>query len=109
MDSDNFLVVSSNSIENKNIEEYLGIVVGSTVRARNVGSDFFATLNNLVGGEVVSYSRLLERARDQAYERMIQEAKEKGANGIINFRFQTSQIVQGASEVMAYGTAVKIS
>ena len=109
MDSDNFLVVSSNSIENKNIEEYLGIVVGSTVRARNVGSDFFASLKNLVGGEVVSYSRLLERARDQAYERMIQEAKEKGANGIINFRFQTSQIVQGASEVMAYGTAVKIS
>ena len=78
MDSDNFLVVSSNSIENKNIEEYIGIVVGSTVRARNVGSDFFATLKNLVGGEVVSYSRLLERARDQAYERMIREAKEKG-------------------------------
>ena len=109
MDSDNFLVVSSSSIDNKKIEEYLGIVVGSTVRARNVGSDFFATLKNLVGGEVLSYSRLLERARDQAYERMIQEAKEKGANGVINFRFQTSQIVQGASEVMAYGTAVKIS
>ena len=79
------------------------------MRARNGGSDFFATLKNLVGGEVVSYSRLLERARDQAYERMFQEAIEKGANGIINFRFQTSQIVQGASEVMAYGTAVKIS
>jgi|TARA_B100001939_G_scaffold169635_1_gene146315 uncharacterized protein YbjQ (UPF0145 family) len=109
MDSNNFLVVSSSSIDNKKIEEYLGIVVGSTVRARNVGSDFFASLKNLVGGEVVSYSRLLERARDQAYKRMIQEAKEKGANGIINFRFQTSQIVQGASEVMAYGTAVKIS
>ena len=77
MDSDNFLVVSSSSIDNKKIEEYLGIVVGSTVRARNVGSDFFASLKNLVGGEVVSYSRLLERARDQAYKRMIQEAKEK--------------------------------
>ena len=109
MDSDNFLVVSSNSIENKNIEEYLGRAVVSTEIAINCGSDFVATLKNLVGGEVVSYSRLLERARDQAYERMIQEAKEKGANGIINFRFQTSQIVQGASEVMAYGTAVKIS
>ena len=59
MDSDNFLVVSSNSIENKNIEEYLGIVVGSTVRARNVGSDFFASLKNLVGGEVVSYIQVL--------------------------------------------------
>ena len=73
MDSNNFLVVSTNSVENKNIDEYLGIVVGSTVRARNVGSDFFATLKNLVGGEVVSYSRLLERARDQAYERMIKD------------------------------------
>ena len=109
MDSDNFLVVSTNSVENKNIDEYLGIVVGSTVRARNAASDFFATLKNIVGGEVVSYSKLLERARDQAYERMIKEAKQKGANGIINFRFQTSQIVQGASEVMAYGTAVRIS
>ena len=109
MDSDNFLVVSSNTVDNKNIDEYLGVVVGSTVRARNVGSDIFAWLKNIVGGEVVSYSRLLERARDQAYERMIKEAKKKGANGIINFRFQTSQIVQGASEVMAYGTAVRIS
>ena len=109
MDSHNFLVVSSNLIENKKIDEYLGIVVGSTVRARNFGSDIFASLKNIVGGEVISYSRLLERARDQAYERMINEAKDRGANGIICFRFQTSQIVQGASEVMAYGTAVKIS
>ena len=109
MDSDNFLVVSSNTVDNKNIDEYLGVVVGSTVRARNFGSDFFASLKNIVGGEVVSYSRLLERARDQAYERMITEAKERGANCIICLRFQTSQIVQGASEVMAYGTAVKIS
>ena len=109
MDSDNFLVVSSNTVDNKNIDEYLGVVVGSTVRARNFGSDIFAFLKNIVGGEVVSYSRLLERARDQAYERMITEAKERGANCIICFRFQTSQIVQGASEVMAYGTAVKIS
>ena len=73
MDSDNFLVVSSNTVDNKNIDEYLGVVVGSTVRARNFGSDFFASLKNIVGGEVVSYSRLLERARDQAYERMITE------------------------------------
>ena len=80
MESDNLLVVSSSSIDNKNIDEYLGIVVGSTVRARNVGSDIFAGLKNLVGGEVVGYSRLLERARNQAYERMIEEAKSKGAN-----------------------------
>ena len=109
MDNGNFLVVSSDSIKNKNIDEYLGIVVGSTVRARNFGSDALAFMKNIIGGEVVSYSKLLKRSRDQAYERMIREAKDRGANGIVCFRFQTSQIVQGASEVMAYGTAVKIS
>ena len=103
------IVLTTYDISNVEIEKHLGIVQGSTVRARNFGSDIFASLKNIVGGEVISYSRLLERARDQAYERMINEAKERGANGIICFRFQTSQIVQGASEVMAYGTAVKIS
>ena len=103
------LVLTTYDIKNVEVVEHIGIVEGSAVRARNFGSDIFASLKNIVGGEVVGYSRLLERARDQAYERMITEAKERGANCIICFRFQTSQIVQGASEVMAYGTAVKIS
>jgi uncharacterized protein YbjQ (UPF0145 family) len=86
----------------------LGIVVGGTVRARNVGSDILAGLKNLVGGELQSYSKLLAAAREEALERMKQDAVKLGANAVINFRFQTSTISQGASEVIAYGTAVII-
>jgi len=107
MDED-IMVVSSNQIEGRPIKEYLGIVAGSIVKSRNAGSDMFASLKSLVGGELVGYSTLLQRARDDAYGRMIENAKSKGANAIIAFRFQTSTITQGASEVVAYGTAVKI-
>tara|TARA_Y100000590_G_C15689507_1_gene1002901 strand:- start:863 stop:1180 length:318 start_codon:yes stop_codon:yes gene_type:complete len=102
------LVLSSPSVENRNITSYLGIVTGSTVRARHVGSDILASLKNLVGGELQSYSKLLSSARDEAMERMVEEAKSKGADAVINFRFQTSTIAPGASEVIAYGTAVKL-
>ena len=83
-------------------------MTGSTVRARNVGSDILANLKNLVGGELISYSRLLEGARDEALSRMIETATSMGANAVVNFRFQTSTITPGASEVIAYGTAVKL-
>ena len=103
-----FLVVSSNDIDGAEIIDYVGIVQGSTVRSRNVGSDVFAGLKNLVGGELVGYSKLLQTSRDQAYQRMLDDAKAKGANAIVCFRFQTSTITQGASEILAYGTGVKI-
>jgi uncharacterized protein YbjQ (UPF0145 family) len=106
--TENILVVSSNEIAGKNIFEHIGIVQGSTVRSRNVGSDMFATLKNIVGGELVGYSKLLASAREQAYERMLIDAKSKGANAIVGFRFQTSTITSGASEILAYGTGVKI-
>lgn len=106
---ENFQVVSTNTIEGSEIIEYVGIVQGSTVRSRNVGSDIFANLKNLVGGELVGYSKLLQASRDQAYHRMLEDAKAKGANAIICFRFQTSTITQGASEILAYGTGVKIN
>jgi uncharacterized protein YbjQ (UPF0145 family) len=106
--TENIIVVSSNEIAGKNIFEHIGIVQGSTVRSRNVGSDMFATLKNIVGGELVGYSKLLASAREQAYERMLIDAKSKGANAIVCFRFQTSTITQGASEILAYGTGVKI-
>jgi uncharacterized protein YbjQ (UPF0145 family) len=106
---ENFPVVSTNTIEGSEIIEYVGIVQGSTVRSRNFGSDIFATLKNLVGGELVGYSKLLQASRDQAYHRMLEDAKAKGANAIICFRFQTSTITQGASEILAYGTGVKIN
>jgi len=102
------LVVSTPQIENKEVTSYLGIVTGSTVRARNVGSDILASLKNLVGGELQSYSKLLAAARLEAMERMIVEAKKLEADAVINFRFQTSTISPGASEVIAYGTAVKL-
>lgn len=106
--TENIIVVSSNEIAGKNIFEHIGIVQGSTVRSRNVGSDMFATLKNIVGGELVGYSKLLASAREQAYERMLIDAKSKGANAIVGFRFQTSTITSGASEILAYGTGVKI-
>jgi uncharacterized protein YbjQ (UPF0145 family) len=106
---ENFIVVSSNEISQFEIKEHIGVVQGSTVRGRNVGADMFAGLKNMIGGEIVSYSKLLKASREQAYERMIIDAKSKGANAIIAFRFQTSNITQGASEVLAYGTGVKIS
>ena len=106
--TENIIVVSSNEIAGKNILEHIGIVKGSTVRSRNFGSDMFASLKNIVGGELVGYSKLLASAREQAYERMLIDAKSKGANAIVGFRFQTSTITQGASEILAYGTGVKI-
>lgn len=102
------LITSTPSLEGENISEYLGIVIGSTVRARHIGTDILATLKNIVGGELKSYSILLEAAREEALERMIKKAKALNANAVVNFRFQTSTIAPGASEVIAYGTAVKI-
>tara|TARA_B110000444_G_scaffold146655_1_gene137084 strand:+ start:3539 stop:3862 length:324 start_codon:yes stop_codon:yes gene_type:complete len=106
--TENFLVVSANDIVGTEIKDYVGIVQGSTVRSKNIGSDIFANLKNIIGGELVGYSNLLATSREQAYERMVADAKSKGANAIIGFRFQTSTITQGASEILAYGTGIKI-
>ncbi|MDA9082459.1 YbjQ family protein [Gammaproteobacteria bacterium] len=103
------LVSTTPSIEGKRIQTYHGIVTGSTVRARHIGTDILATLKNIVGGELKSYSILLTAAREEAMERMIAKGTEQNANAIINFRFQTSTIAPGASEVIAYGTAVTLS
>ena len=106
--TENFLVVSANDIVGTEIKDYVGIVQGSTVRSKNIGSDIFANLKNIIGGELVGYSNLLATSREQAYERMVADARLKGANAIIGFRFQTSTITQGASEILAYGTGIKI-
>ena len=98
-------VVTTYDIEGVEILEHIGLVQGSTVRARNFG--IFASLKNVIGGELVGYSKLLKTSRDQAYTRMIEDAKSKGANAILGFRFQTSTVAQGAAEILAYGTAVK--
>ena len=102
------IVVTTYDIEDIIIKEHIGLVQGSTVRARNLGSDFLANIKNIVGGELVGYSKLLQTSREQAYSRMIEDAKSKEADAILGFRFQTSTIAQGAAEILAYGTAVKI-
>ncbi|MDB9967422.1 YbjQ family protein [Gammaproteobacteria bacterium] len=103
------LVLTTPSIEGKSIQAYHGIVTGSTVRARHLGTDILATLKNLVDGELKSYSILLTAAREESMERMITNAAELNANAVISFRFQTSTIAPGASEVIAYGTAVSLA
>jgi uncharacterized protein YbjQ (UPF0145 family) len=101
------IISTTDNIPNKEIEEILGIVRGSTVRARNIGRDFFAGLKNIVGGEIEEYTKLQAQAREQAIERLKQDAKRLGANAVVNVRFTSSTIMQGASEILAYGTAVK--
>lgn len=96
------------SVPGKTIVEHYGLVSGSTVQAKNVGRDIMAGLKNIVGGELKGYTELLQNARDQATERMIEQAKEVGANAIINIRFSTSSVAQGAAEIYVYGTAVKV-
>ena len=85
----------------------MGIARGSTVRARNIGRDIFAGLKNIVGGEIEEYTKLQAQSREQAMQRMVKDAERLGADAVINVRFGTSMVMQGAAEMLAYGTAVK--
>ena len=102
------ILSNTESIPKREIVEIVGIARGSTVRARNVGRDIFAGLKNIVGGEITEYTRLQAQSREQAMQRMIDDAKTLNADAIINIRFTTSMVMQGASEILAYGTAVKL-
>ena len=95
-------------IPGKRVVRHLGLVQGSTVRAKNVGRDILASLKNLVGGELKGYTELLNEAREEATSRMVRQAEAAGANAILNVRFSTSSITQGAAELFAYGTAVVV-
>ena len=99
---------NTETIENQKITETLGIARGSTVRSRNIGRDIFASLKNIVGGEIEEYTKLQADAREQALQRMISDAQKLGADAVVNVRFTTSVVAQGASEMLAYGTAVKL-
>ena len=103
------IITTSENIPNREITDILGIARGSTVRARNLGRDIFAAFKNVVGGEIEEYTKLQADAREQALERMIADAINLNADAIINLRFSTSLIMQGASEMLAYGTAVKLA
>ena len=107
--SPSIILSNTESIPGKTIVEFYGVVTGNTVRAKHLGRDIMAGLKNIVGGELVGYTELLQDSRQEATERMIQQAQSMGANASINVRFATSSIAQGASELFAYGTAVRVS
>ena len=102
------ILSTTDFIPGKEIVEILGIARGSTVRARNIVRDIFAGLKNIVGGEIEEYTKLQAESREQAIQRMNEDAEQLNADAIINVRFTTSVIMQGAAELLAYGTAVKL-
>ena len=99
-------MVTTDFVPGKTIKKTLGLVRGNTIRARHIGKDITAALRNIVGGEIRDYTKMMAESREQALDRMVEEAKELGANAVLNIRFATSMIMQSASEILAYGTAV---
>jgi uncharacterized protein YbjQ (UPF0145 family) len=102
------ILTTLEGVPGKTIIEHYGIVQGSTIRAKHIGKDIMAGLKNIVGGELKGYTELLQESRQEALDRMVQQAKEMGANAVVNIRFATSSVAQGAAELFAYGTAVKV-
>lgn len=100
------IVVTSDTIHRQRIVRNLGLVRGNTIRARHVGKDILAAFRNMVGGEVSEYTKMMAESREQALDRMVEEAEGLGANAIVSVRFVTSMVMQGAAELLAYGTAV---
>ena len=100
------IVVTSESVAGFRVEKTLGLVRGGTIRARHIGRDLVASLRNLAGGELYEYSKLLAESREQAIDRMVEEARVLGANAVITVRFQSAEVSRGAAEMVSYGTAV---
>ncbi|MDI3502404.1 MAG: hypothetical protein PWR09_529 [Archaeoglobi archaeon] len=102
------IVTTTDFVPGYEVSEILGVVFGNTVRAKHIGKDITAALKNIVGGELKEYAEMLRDAREEAMNRMINEAKKLGADAVLNVRFTTSQTMTGAAELLAYGTAVKL-
>ncbi len=100
------IIITAERIEGKNITRTVGLVRGSTIRARHVGRDIMAGLRGVVGGEITDYTKMMAESREQALQRMVEDAEKQGANAIVGLRFTTSMIMQNASEILAYGTGV---
>jgi uncharacterized protein YbjQ (UPF0145 family) len=100
------IVTTTHTVAGKRVARTLGLVRGNTIRARHLGRDITAVLRNIVGGEISEYTKMMAEAREQALDRMVEEAKELGANGVVGTRFMTSMLMAGAAELLAYGTAV---
>ena len=103
------IITNVETVPGKKIVAHFGLVSGNTIRAKHVGRDLMASLKNLVGGELKGYTQLMQESRRQAMDRMIEQARQMGANAIINVRFSTSSVSQGAAELYAYGTAVRVT
>jgi uncharacterized protein YbjQ (UPF0145 family) len=102
------LLATTDTIPGRKIVKCLGLVRGNTIRGRHVGKDILAGLRNLVGGEIAEYTKLMGESREQAIDRMVEEARKLGANAIVGLRFSTAEVMQHAAEILAYGTAVVI-
>jgi uncharacterized protein YbjQ (UPF0145 family) len=102
------ILTNIETIPNKKIIEHYGIVSGSTVRAKHVGHDIFSTIKNFFGGELQAYTELLSESRDEAVQRLVDQATSVGANAVVNIRFSTSSVAAGAAELYVYGTAVRV-
>ena len=104
----NIIVTTTEEVPGKKVAKILGVVKGNTVRARNIGRDIAAGFKNIVGGEIKTYSDMTSHSRDEAFNRMVNQAIEMGADAVIGMKFMTSMVMAGASEMLAYGTAVKL-
>ncbi len=100
------IITTTEQIEGKKVKRTLGMVKGSTIRARHLGRDIMASFRGMVGGEITEYTKMMAEAREEALKRMIEDAEKQGANAIIAVRFGTSMVMQNAAEVLAYGTGV---
>lgn len=103
------IVTTTDYIPGREVVEALGIARGSTVRSKNIGRDFFAGIKAIIGGEISEYTKLQAQSREQALQRMEEDARSLGADAVINVRLTTATVMQGASEIMAYGTAVRLA
>jgi len=100
------IITTSDQVEGKAITKTIGLVKGSTIRARHLGKDIMAGLRGMVGGEISEYTKMMAEAREEALQRMVEDAEKKGASAVVSMRFSTSMIMQNAAEVLAYGTGV---
>ena len=102
------LVTTTHDIADKRIVRTIGLVRGNTIRARHVGRDFMASLKNMIGGEISEYTKMIAESREEALDRMVAQAQENGANAVVGVRFATSEMMEHAAELLAYGTAVVV-
>jgi uncharacterized protein YbjQ (UPF0145 family) len=102
------IISTTEQIAGKNIKETIGMVRGSTIRAKHLGKDIMATFRNMAGGEISEYTKMMAESREQAISRMIEDAERQGADAIVGVRFTTSMVMQNAAEILAYGTGVRL-